>query len=50
MLIQVEETLTTIEVDEESFEEIYRHTTRNLPMLFVRGDAVILVSPPIRAT
>ncbi|KAL6740796.1 hypothetical protein Aduo_014116 [Ancylostoma duodenale] len=44
------ETVTTSEVDEESFEEIYRQTKRNIPMLYVRGDSVILVSPPVRAS
>ncbi|PAV82066.1 hypothetical protein WR25_11106 [Diploscapter pachys] len=50
ILSNVEEIVTTTEVDEESFEEIYRQTKRSIPMLFVRGDAVILVSPPARAT
>uniref|UniRef100_A0A0K0CXU5 U6 snRNA-associated Sm-like protein LSm3 n=1 Tax=Angiostrongylus cantonensis TaxID=6313 RepID=A0A0K0CXU5_ANGCA len=49
-LFEVEETVTTSEVDEESFEEIYRQTKRNIPMLYVRGDSVILVSPPVRAS
>ncbi|VDM53522.1 unnamed protein product [Angiostrongylus costaricensis] len=50
ILSNVEETVTTSEVDEESFEEIYRQTKRNIPMLYVRGDSVILVSPPARAS
>ncbi|CAJ0937188.1 unnamed protein product, partial [Mesorhabditis belari] len=50
ILSNVEETVTTVEVDEESFEEIYRQTKRTLPMLFVRGDAVILVSPPMKTS
>uniref|UniRef100_A0A183FBZ0 Sm domain-containing protein n=2 Tax=Heligmosomoides polygyrus TaxID=6339 RepID=A0A183FBZ0_HELPZ len=50
ILSNVEETVTTSEVDEESFEEIYRQTKRTIPMLYVRGDSVILVSPPVRAT
>ena len=69
VLGNVEETVTTVEVDEETLEEIVRvrlslppsiftneHNTlptqqtgkRNVPMLFVRGDGVILVSPPLR--
>ncbi|XP_076096136.1 U6 snRNA-associated Sm-like protein LSm3 isoform X1 [Mytilus galloprovincialis] len=44
----VEETVTTVEIDEETYEEIYKSTKRNIPMLFVRGDGVILVSPPMR--
>ena len=45
----VEETVTTVEIDEETYEEIYKQTKRTIPMLFVRGDGVILVSPPLRA-
>nr|CAG4650809.1 EOG090X02MG [Simocephalus serrulatus]SVE94125.1 EOG090X02MG [Simocephalus serrulatus] len=48
VLGEVEETVTTVEIDEETYEEVYRTTKRNIPMLFVRGDGVILVSPPIR--
>ncbi|XP_074645204.1 U6 snRNA-associated Sm-like protein LSm3 [Tubulanus polymorphus] len=48
ILGDVEETVTTIEIDEETFEEIYKSTKRTIPMLFVRGDGVILVSPPMR--
>lgn len=51
VLGEVEETVTTVEIDEETYEEVYRTTKRNIPMLFVRGDGVILVSPPsMRAT
>ena len=50
ILADVEETVTTVEVDEETFEEIYRSSKRNLSMLFVRGDGVILISPPIRGS
>lgn len=49
VLGEAEETITTIEIDEETYEEMYRTTKRTIPMLFVRGDGVILVSPPIRA-
>ena len=49
VLGDVEETVTTVEIDEETFEEIYKQTKRNIQMLFVRGDGVILVSPPLRA-
>lgn len=48
ILADVEETVTTVELDEETFEEIYRTNKRNLSMLFVRGDGVILISPPMR--
>ncbi|VVC39995.1 Hypothetical protein CINCED_3A009843 [Cinara cedri] len=46
VLGEAEETITTVEVDEETFEEVYKTTKRTIPMLFVRGDGVILVSPP----
>lgn len=45
----VEETVTNVEIDEETFEEIYRQVKRNIQMLFVRGDGVILVAPPLRS-
>ena len=48
IISDVEETVTTVELDEETFEEIYRTSKRNLSMLFVRGDGVILISPPLR--
>lgn len=48
ILSEVEETITTVEIDEETFEELFKTTKRNIPMLFVRGDSVILVSPPLR--
>uniref|UniRef100_A0A915PQC1 U6 snRNA-associated Sm-like protein LSm3 n=1 Tax=Setaria digitata TaxID=48799 RepID=A0A915PQC1_9BILA len=50
ILSQVEETVTTIELDEENFEEMHKQTKRQIPMLFVRGDAIILVAPPLRHT
>lgn len=48
ILSDVEEIVTTVELDEETFEEIYRSNKRNVSMLFVRGDGVILISPPLR--
>ncbi|PAA85946.1 hypothetical protein BOX15_Mlig012679g1, partial [Macrostomum lignano] len=45
VLGDVEETVTTLEIDEETYEEVYKATKRTVPMLFVRGDGVILVSP-----
>ena len=48
VLGDVEETVTTLEIDEETYEEIYKQNKRNIAMLFVRGDGVILVSPPMR--
>ncbi|XP_078343698.1 U6 snRNA-associated Sm-like protein LSm3 [Oculina patagonica] len=48
ILSEVEETITTVEIDEETYEELFKTTKRSIPMLFVRGDGVILVSPPLR--
>lgn len=48
ILGDVEETVTSSEVDQETYEEIIKTSRRNIPMLFVRGDCVILISPPLR--
>nr|XP_055193348.1 U6 snRNA-associated Sm-like protein LSm3 [Nyctereutes procyonoides] len=48
VLEDVEETVTTIEIDEETYEEIYKSTKWNILMLFVWGDGVVLVAPPLR--
>lgn len=50
ILGDVEETLTTTELDEETDEEIVKKATRKVGMLFVRGDIVVLVSPPLRTS
>lgn len=49
VLGDVEETATTVEVDDETYEEIVRTTKRTMPFLFVRGDGIILLSPPLRS-
>lgn len=48
VLSEAEETITTVEIDEETYEEVYKTTKRTIPFLFIRGDGVILVSPPMR--
>ncbi|KAK9134467.1 hypothetical protein Syun_013797 [Stephania yunnanensis] len=48
ILGEVEEVITTVEIDDETYEEIVRTTKRIVPFLFVRGDGVILVAPPLR--
>jgi U6 snRNA-associated Sm-like protein LSm3 len=48
VLGDVEESVTSTEIDEETDEEIVRVAKRNMDMLFVRGDVIILVSPPLR--
>ncbi|KAI7899723.1 uncharacterized protein BX663DRAFT_520210 [Cokeromyces recurvatus] len=49
VLGDVEETITIVDVNEDTLEEVIRTVKRNFEMLFVRGDGVILVSPPSRA-
>ncbi|KAJ2733542.1 U4/U6-U5 snRNP complex subunit lsm3 [Coemansia sp. BCRC 34962] len=44
VLGEVEETITIVDVDEESNAQSVRTVNRKVPMLFVRGDGVILVS------
>jgi len=48
VLGEVEETITVVEFDEETSEGIPKVSKRKMDLLFVRGDAVILVSPPLR--
>ena len=48
VLEDVEEQVATVEIDEDTDEELVSTQKREIEMLFVRGDAVILVSPPIR--
>mmetsp|Transcript_18904 Transcript_18904/g.27629 ORF Transcript_18904/g.27629 Transcript_18904/m.27629 type:complete len:90 (-) Transcript_18904:921-1190(-) len=50
VLGDVEETVTSHEIDEETDEEIVKKATRAVGMLFVRGDVVVLVSPPLRTS
>ena len=50
VLGDVEEVVTTVEVDEETYEEIIKTSKRQIDMLFVRGDGVILISPPLRTS
>ncbi|KAJ2718733.1 Sm-like protein lsm3b [Coemansia sp. Benny D115] len=46
VLGDVEETITIVEVNDDS--QSVNTVNRKVPMLFVRGDGVILVSPPSR--
>ena len=48
VLGEVEETHTEVEISEETFEEIVKTNKRQVELLFVRGDAVVLISPPLR--
>lgn len=50
ILGEVEESVSVREVDRDTEEEIVRVSKRNMEMLFVRGDMVILVSPPMRTS
>lgn len=44
ILENAEETLTSMELDEETYEQVYKQTKRTMPMVFIRGDGVILLS------
>ncbi|ORY38664.1 hypothetical protein BCR33DRAFT_754542 [Rhizoclosmatium globosum] len=48
VLSDVDEVITVVDVNEETFEERIRSVKRSHEMMFVRGDGVILVSPPGR--
>ncbi|SAL96810.1 hypothetical protein [Absidia glauca] len=48
VLGSVEETITIVDVNEDTYQEVIRTVKRTFDMLFVRGDGVILVSPPSR--
>jgi len=48
VLGDVEEMHTTTEVDPETSEAIVKTVKRTVEMLFIRGDVVILVAPPLR--
>ena len=47
VLGEVEEIHHYSEYDKETGEILAKSTKRNIEMLFVRGDSVILVSPPV---
>lgn len=44
ILENVEETHTSVELDEETYEQVYKQIKRSMPMVFIRGDGVILLS------
>lgn len=50
VLGDVEETVTVVEIDDETYEEIYKTTRRNIAMLYVRGDGVTLIAPPTKSS
>ncbi len=50
IMSDIEEVITSVEVDEETYEEIYKTSKRTIPLMFVRGDGVILVAPPSKAS
>lgn len=49
ILGDVEETITSIEIDEETYEEIVKTRTREAKFLFVRGDGVVVVGCQARS-
>ncbi|KIP07706.1 hypothetical protein PHLGIDRAFT_105308 [Phlebiopsis gigantea 11061_1 CR5-6] len=48
ILSDVEETILIVEQAEDAAENTVNMAKRKMDMLFVRGDGVILVSPPAR--
>ncbi|KAM7468026.1 hypothetical protein LguiB_015588 [Lonicera macranthoides] len=50
ILGDIEEIATTVDIDNETYEEIVQTTRYTVPFLFVRGDGVILVSYPFKTT
>ena len=44
ILENAEETHTSVELDEETYEQVYKQNKRSMPMVFIRGDGVILLS------
>ena len=50
ILEDVEETIKETDIDQLSGEEKIKTTKRKMEMVFLRGDAVILISPPLRTT
>jgi U6 snRNA-associated Sm-like protein LSm3 len=48
VLGNVEESHTVTETDPDTAESIVRVAKRSIGMLYVRGDGVILVTPPLR--
>ena len=48
ILGEAEETVSQLEVDPDTMEEIVKPTKRNIAYIFIRGDGVILISPPLR--
>lgn len=49
VLGEVEETHHYSEHDKETGETLAKSSKRKIDMLFVRGDSIILVSPPVRS-
>jgi len=49
VLGDVEESITVVDIDEDTEMETVRIVKKRSEMLFVRGDSVILVSPPTRS-
>ena len=44
ILEDAEETHTSVELDEETYEQVYKQNKRIMPLVFIRGDGVILLS------
>lgn len=44
ILENAEETHTLVELDEETYEQVYKQNKRTMAMVFIRGDGVVLLS------
>lgn len=42
---QVKEIHTTLEIDEDTDEKVYKEREKEIPLIFVRGDGIILITP-----
>ncbi len=50
VLGDVAESVTTLVIDPDTEEEVASITSRKVDMLFVRGDVIVLISPPLRTS
>ncbi|OAF69506.1 putative U6 snRNA-associated Sm-like protein LSm3 [Intoshia linei] len=44
ILSEVEEETYKVHIDDETYDEVYEKVKRKIPLLFIRGDGIILIS------
>eukprot|EP01006_Ploeotia_vitrea_P058703 TRINITY_DN70001_c0_g1_i1.p2 TRINITY_DN70001_c0_g1~~TRINITY_DN70001_c0_g1_i1.p2 ORF type:complete len:105 (-),score=14.38 TRINITY_DN70001_c0_g1_i1:418-732(-) len=49
VLGDAEETHTITTFDDKTYDEETKQVTRRIEMVFVRGDSIVLISPPLRS-